>query len=153
MGSSLAVIVLASACSNETKSCNGMGCFHGASFSGEVAHVSGPVHLAFCINGACVFGDGYAAAKSCTAFGTDPASVDFCFESETASGTWKVSGYVDLATTHAKDGDRYVFTVRDGQSGATLGTADENVQYHDYSPNGAECGPTCKRSEFSIAPP
>ncbi len=130
-----------------------MGCFHGASFTGEVADANGPVYIDFCFNGACVHGDGYATTNNCTTFGIQPASVSYCFENQAASGTWRVSGYVTLSTANTKDGDRFAMTVTDVPSSIVLGSADENVHYDDYSPNGVECGPTCKRAEFHIAPP
>jgi len=140
--------LLAAAVPSCSTDCSEVGCF-----SGMLAHVTTSLDTAglrqasvsICRNASCLEGSAEApvgdagvtgfvlhdssGASALVSFGTGGA-IDI---------TYNVQNMADL-----HDGDRYVITVTDG-AGAVVGSVDKTVNYATDAPNGADCGPVCRK--------
>lgn len=133
-----------------TKSCTEMGCLDTGTITGEITKPNGPIVVELCFNESCqeVKTDAAPSPGSCVPVMTGTIVASVCFHSDAS-----VTGQLNLEQATLADGDHYVLTISDHQSGAVLGVADQNVQYSTDYPNGPDCPGECKVAKLKVAPP
>lgn len=140
-------------CTNQ--SCTEMGCLDSGTLSGEVTKPTGRVAVELCFNGVCqqATTDAAPSAGACVPISAGTVVASVCFQGDTPAGAQLLTGQLDLEHASLHDGDHFAITIRDAQTGAVLGLADQKVQYATDHPNGPDCPGECKIASLKVAPP